>query len=475
MSGPSLSQRQSMKMGHVMAPQMRQSLNMLQLTRMELHALVARELEQNPTLDETAPEMEQIELEGDVAGEITDEADAELMEDYEKLAQIDEDWREYFRNNKVVTGGTEAEAKRNHMMNSLRQNTSLQEHLEQQLGMLDLDVPDMEIGRLLIGCIDDDGFLNTPIDELVETGFERDTLEDILGLIQTFDPVGVGAKDLRDCLLIQLERRGEVESVAHEIVESHLQALGSRKLPDIAHALGIGIDDVVNAAEKIAGLEPKPGRSFASETANYVMPEVFVDIEGGEYVVHLNNEHIPNLRISRHYRTVIEDANTTKETRRYLIEKVKSGEFMIRSLHQRQETIRSIAEEIVRLQTPFLDEGVDKLRPLTMAEVADKIGKHETTVSRAIANKYISTPRGVFEMKYFFTPGFTNKDGGSVSNEAIKTAIFDLVEAENKKKPLSDAAMVKILAERGIKIARRTVTKYREELKILASHMRKEF
>lgn len=458
-----------------MAPQMRQSLKMLQVSALELQSLIAQEIEMNPTLDSDAPEMEPLEIETDVAGEITDEAESELLEDYEKLAQLDEDWREYFRNNRPVGTNTEAEAKRQHFLNSLSQGTSLQEHLETQLGMLDLDPAEREIGRLLIGCIDEDGFLSTSIDELVLTGFEREPLERILELIQTFEPVGVGASDLRESLLIQLRRAGEEDTVAYQIVANHLQALGSRKLPDIASSLGLSVEQVVNAAEHIGNLEPKPGREFSNESATYLMPEVFVYLEDGEYVVHLNNEFIPHLRISRHYREVIENENTTKETRKYLIEKVKSGEFMIRSIHQRQDTIRDIAEEIVRVQTPFLDEGVSKLRPLTMAEVAERIGKHETTVSRAIANKYISTPRGVFEMKYFFTPGYKSKDGDDVSNAAVKRIIAELVDAEDKLKPLSDAAMERTLKERGMKIARRTIAKYREEMKILPSHMRKEF
>jgi len=475
MAGQALSQNQVQKMGQVMAPKMRQSLKMLQVPILELQALIAKEMEQNPALDEIAPDMEQIEVETDVASEITDEAEAEMLEDYERLAQIDEDWREYFRNNRPVGMSAEAESRRAHMLNSLQDETSLQEHLGQQLGLLDLDPEEMELGRLLIGCIDDDGYLNTSVSELVESGFEREPLEYVLSLIRFFEPVGVGACDLRECLMMQLRAAGQQDSVAYTIVQNHLQALGARKLPDIANALGLEVEDVVAAAEHIANLEPKPGRSFASAPAAYVLPEVYVSLEDGEYKVSLENEHIPNLRISRHYRQIIEDKTTPIETKRYLVEKVKSGEFMIRAIHQRQETIRDIAEEIVRVQTNFLDEGVSKLRPLTMDEVAQRIGKHETTVSRAIANKYISTPRGVFEMKYFFTSGFKSADGGDVSNATIKQHIYELVENEDKRKPLSDSAMEKILAKRGTKVARRTIAKYREELKILPSHMRKSF
>jgi len=479
MSGPGLSQVQSQRQMQVMAPQMRQSLKMLQVPVLELQALVAQELEQNPTLDETPLEMEQVEIEaeGDQTTVNDDGEEVDIMEDYEKLAKLDDDWRDYYRQTHSSGGSNaESEARRDFFMNSLTQKTSLQEHLNEQLGMLDLSTADRQLGELLIGCIDDDGFLNTTIEEFMETGFDARVVELLIGKIQDFEPAGVGARDLRESLMVQLRREGREGTIPYEIVEGHLQSLGGRKYPEIASALGVDIEDIKEAAEEIGALEPKPGREFASDSATYVLPEVYVFKNfDGDYEVQLSDEHIPNLRISRHYRNVMESPDTPKETKRYVIDKIKQGEFLIRSIQQRQDTIRSIAEEIVHVQKSFLDEGVAHLKPLTMSEVADVIGKHETTVSRAIANKFIQTPQGVFEMKYFFTPGFKTANGADVSNEAIKNAILKLVDAEDKKKPLSDSAMQKQLEKDGTKVARRTIAKYREELKILPSHMRKSY
>lgn len=479
MSGHGLSQIQSQRQMQVMAPQMRQSLKMLQVPVLELQALIAQELEQNPTLDESPLEMEQIEIEPEGDHEtVNDDGDyVDVMEEYAKLAKVDDDWRDFYRQTHSSGGSNaESEARRDFFMNSLTQKTSLQEHLNEQLSMLDLSVPDRQLGELIIGCIDDEGFLKTSVEEFMETGFNPALVELLLSKIQDFEPTGVGARDLRECLMIQLRREGREGTIPYEIVDLHLMALGGRKYPDIASALGVDIEDVKEAAEEIAALEPKPGREFVSETATYVLPEVIVYKNfDGDYVVQLSDEHIPNLRISRHYRNIMESSATPRDTKRYVIDKIKQGEFLIKSIQQRQETIRSIAEEIVVVQKEFFEEGVAHLKPLTMSEVADVIGKHETTVSRAIANKFIQTPQGVFEMKYFFTPGFKTADGKDVSNEAIKSAILTLVEEEDKKKPLSDSAMQKMLEDQGTKVARRTIAKYREELRILPSHMRKSY
>ena len=479
MAGPGLTQVQSLRQTQVMAPQMRQSLKMLQVPVLELQAIVAQELEVNPTLDETPLENEQIEIEPEVDAEAPDDRaeELELMEDYERLAKLDDEWRDYF-NQASGSGGPSAEAlsRREYLMNTLRQETSLQEHLAGQLAMVNLDDHSRRLGELLIGCIDEDGFLGTTVEELALTGFEAEDVERVLAIVQEFEPVGVAARDLRECLLIQLRRRGRADSLAYRVVEQHLHALGGRKYPDIASSLEATVDEVTEAARDIAALEPRPGREFSGESATYVLPELTITKDDdGEYIVLLNDDQIPNLRISRRYRQLVEDAATNKETRRYIIEKIKQGEFLIKSIQQRQDTIRAIAERIVEVQRDFLDHGVEHLRPLTMSEVADEIGKHETTVSRAIANKYVQTPRGVLELRYFFTPGYKKQNGSEVSNEAVKNNILKLVDEEDKLKPLSDSAIQKQLEANGTKVARRTIAKYREELKILPSHMRKSF
>lgn len=474
MSSQYLSQIQGQRQMQILAPQLRQSLELLQVPMLELRTLVRQEMEQNPTLEDQPMEMEQIEIE---PTKTKDEQDEEFDREFDKLAKLDEEWRDYFNQ---ASGGTpyssEAAAKRQFLFDSLTQAPSLQQHLMGQLSLATQDANELQMGELLIGSINDDGFLNTTLEELASTtGFEVDRLKDVLALVQEFDPIGVAARDLGECLFIQLRRLGKADSVAAKIVLGHLDALGGRKFPEIARALKVSVDDVHQASRLIATLEPKPGRAFISDEPFYVMPDVSVQKIGDDYLIMLNNEQIPHLHISDHYRQLMADDSTKSDVKSYIREKVRAGMFLIKSIGQRQQTIYNIAKEIVRVQRDFLEQGITQLRPLTMAEIAGVLGVHETTVSRAIANKYIQTPRGTFEMKYFFTPGYKMADGQSVSNKTIKDAIAQLVAGEEPDDPLSDQTMVEKLKEQGITVARRTIAKYREELKILPSHLRKGY
>ncbi len=469
-----LSQQQRMQM--VLAPQLRQSLELLQVPMLELRTLVQQEMEQNPTLEEQPQdEVEQLEIEPAVNQAAEEESG--IKDEFEKLARLDEEWRDYFNQNQTGPRySSEEAARRQYFLDSLSQPESLQQHLMNQLALAGLSETDAQIGELLIGSINEEGYLSSPIDELaVTTGFPAPELERVLALVQDFDPIGVGARDLRECLLIQLRRLGKGDSLAADIVRGHLDDLGARRFAEIARALKCSVEDVHEAARLIGTLEPKPGRVFESDATSYVTPEVVVQKVDGEYVVILNNDQIPRLHISDHYRQLMSDENTSAEVKNYIRDKVRAGLFLIKSINQRQQTIYNIAKEIVAVQRDFLDNGVTHLRPLTMAQVAAIVGIHETTVSRAIANKYMQTPRGTFEMKYFFTPGYVTADGQSVSNKAIKDAIAKLVEEEDPAHPLSDQEMVKRLAEQGFTVARRTIAKYRDELKILPSHLRKGF
>ncbi len=473
-----LAQTQQQRMQMVLAPQLRQSLEMLQVPIMELQTLIQQEIQQNPTLEEQITDAkDRIEVEP-IADEKEDENPlnnefSDFEEQFEALAKIDDEWREHFRQSTTSYSSDDA-ARRQFFMDSLSQPESLQEHLLNQLMLAELPEDEKNIGEMLIGSINEDGYLTLDLNELTETmGYDHDQVDHVLHLIREFDPVGVGSSDLRDCLLIQLERLGKGESLAFTIVDQHLRALAAHKYAEIARALKVPPEEVHQAARFIATLEPKPGRSFISSAPTYVLPEVVVNKENGAYNIQLDNDQIPHLRISRHYRNLMQDPNTSTEVKAYIRDKIRAGEFLIKSIGQRQDTIGRIAREIVAVQTEFMEQGVSALRPLTMAEIADKLGIHETTVSRAIANKYIETPRGVFEMKYFFTPGFKSADGTEVSNKTIKDAISQLVANEDPAAPLSDQAMVVQLKERGIKVARRTIAKYREELKILPSHLRR--
>ena len=480
MANQYLAQIQSQRMQMVLAPQLRQSLELLQVPVMELQTLVQQEIQQNPTLEEKITDSkDQVEIEpiADKKEEDpnVDEDFGDFEEQFEALAKLDDEWRDYFKGSSSSSSYSSDDAARHQFfMDSLTAPESLQEHLINQLKLSGIPEDEMQIGEMLIGSINDDGYLTLDIKEMVETmGYNCEQVEHVLHLVTEFDPVGVAAKDLRECLMIQLERLDQEGSLAYQIVDKHLKALGSHKFNEIAKSLKLPVEDIQQAAKFIATLEPKPGRCFVSTATTYVLPEVVVTKDEGTYKININNEQIPHLRISKHYRKLMQDANTSSEVKGYIRDKIRAGEFLIKSIGQRQQTISRIANEIVQVQREFLEEGVTALRPLTMAEIANKLGIHETTVSRAIASKYMQTPRGVFEMKYFFTPGFKTADGKQISNKTIKDAISTLVTKELPGAPLSDQAMVEKLKESGIKVARRTIAKYREELKILPSHLRK--
>lgn len=459
----------------MLAPQLRQSLELLQVPILELRTLVQQEMQQNPTLEEKLPQNEQVEVESG-SSEPEDTKELDFKEEFKVLARLDDEWREYFQQNQTHHYSAEDAQKRQFFFDSIAQPKSLQEHLASQVALAGLSELDRPVADLLIGSINDDGYLTTSIEELSQaTGFDVARLRELLELIQEFDPIGVGARDLKECLLLQLQRLGKEDSLVASIVRDHLDELGARKYANVAKAMKMSVEEVQQVAHFIGTLEPKPGRMFTAEAPAYVLPEVVVQKVGDEYIIILNRDQIPHLFISKHYRQLMDDAGTSNEVKAYVRDKIRAGALLIKSIHQRQQTIYRIAFEIVRVQRDFLDHGLSHLKPLTMVEIASLLGIHETTVSRAIANKYMQTPRGTFEMKYFFTPGYKNVDGVEVSNKTIKDTIAQIVAAEDTTNPLSDQAMVAMLKEKGITVARRTIAKYRNELRILPSHLRKSF
>src|SRR5437763_2203453 len=329
---------------------------------------------------------------------------------------------------------------------------------------------------MLIGNIDDYGYLKASIDELaVSTGESPDKILEVLKIIQTFEPAGVGARDLRECLMLQLERSGQKNSLEYRIVDQFMEAVGKRRIPEIARGTGQSVDEVQEALERIGRLAPRPGRAFLPDNDQYILPEVFVQKSGDDFIVTTNNEHIPHLRISNTYKDLMSQRENSAEVRNYIREKIRAGKFLIKSLHQRQQTILNIAREIVRRQREFMEKGVAYLKPLTMVQVAEVVGVHETTVSRAVSGKYIQTPQGLFEMKYFFTAGIQTATGDGLSNTSVKDMIAEIFKKEDTGKPLSDQEVVRMLKEKGLVIARRTVAKYRAELNILPSNFRKVY
>ncbi len=461
-------QSQSMTQNQVLAPQLQQSLQILQAPMLELRNLIQQELCSNPTLeeDQMEPTIEDKKQEHD-----------EFQEEFDRLAKLDEEWRDYMAQSQSYSGrSAEDEERRQFFFDSLVGSQTLQQHLIEQLNSSDVSDPDRQLGELIIGNIDDAGFLQATPEEIASsTGMEVADLVRVLEFVQTLHPVGVGARDLRECLLIQLRRLSKEHSLEYRIVDRHIDDLGKRRFPEIARRLGTTTEQVQRAAGFVGTLDPKPGQIFTPDPNNYVLPDVNVEKIGGEWTISLNGEQIPHLRISNTYKDLMSQDKGGADVKDYIRDKIRSGKFLIKSIHQRQQTISNIAHEIVGKQKDFLELGPSALKPLTMVQIADIVGVHETTVSRAISGKYMATPWGVFDMKYFFTPGYQTADGASMSNTSVKGTIAEMVKSEDDSSPLSDKEIVELLEKRGIPIARRTVAKYRNELNILPSNMRKRY
>jgi len=444
---------------------MQQSLQFLQAPALELQSLVQQEIEINPVLEESPDEPKP-------------EADAEDWDKkIEELRQKDEDWREYFSQSNTPTASYNPEAaeRRQFLFDSQVEAPHLSDHLMRQLTLSTSSADMLRVGEEIIGNIDDAGFLKVPLVEVAQSArVEYSVAQATLDLIQTFDPVGAGARDLKECLLIQINRLGKSNELEAQVVSQCLAELGRKKYQDIARALKVPLERVQAAAQFIATLQPRPGSSFSSDDKqNIVQAELSVQKNGDNWVVVMNDDPVPRLRISDTYKDLLVNNGHDASLREYLKEKIRAGKFLIKCLHQRQTTIFNIATEIVKRQRGFFDEGVAHLKPLTMNQVAEVVGVHETTVSRAIANKYVQTPYGLFDLKYFFTPGYQTASGAVMSNTSVKDAIQDLIARESTTKPLSDQEIVKILSERGIPLARRTVAKYRSELGLLPSNLRR--
>jgi RNA polymerase sigma-54 factor len=501
--GPGISLSQRLSQSLVIAPQLQQSLALLQAPTLELKALVEAELQQNPVLEEI-PEMDEAdrsEKSTDDSGETnsvsempdlaeppedvkfdaaTEKDSGEPVDDFqaefEKLVQIDNEWRDHFSGaNSTIRSTADDEEKRQFLFDSLTAHTSLSEHLVDQLRDSNLTEEQRGLAELLVGNIDEYGYLTLTVEDLANST-QQDTakISEVLRVIQTFDPPGVGARDLRECLMLQMERKGLDGTLEYRIVRDHMEALGKRRIPEISRGTNTSLDDVQEAIARIGKLDPRPGRAFMSVAEQYVAPEVFVVKDGEDYTVTTNDEQIPHLRISNVYKDLMSAGADDPEVKNYIREKIRAGKFLIKSLHQRQSTIANIGREIVKRQREFMEKGLAFLKPMTMSQIADVVGVHETTVSRAVSGKYIETPQGIFEMRYFFTSGLSTSNG-DVSNTTIKDIVAEIFKAEDTTKPLSDQEVVKMLTDKGINIARRTVAKYRDELSILPSNLRKVY
>ncbi len=465
----------------VMTPSLQQAIKLLQMSRLELQEVLTQEMVENPILEE---QEEIAETERTEAARESEDAaapaEAAPAAEKERDSFEEIDFNSYFEDyldSAYNPRQYQEQPEEYSLENVLSRPEGLPEYLTWQLSMSDAAPNVRDIAAYLIGNIDEDGYLRVSRDEIRQAPYDNDAdVEAALSLVRSFDPAGVGAFDLPDCLLIQLAALGVENALIERIIREHWAEFLNRQFAPLAKKLGVGMSEIQAAFEIIKNLEPKPGRKYSSERTIYVEPDVFVRKISDEYVIQLSEDGLPKLRISAAYRRLLRGGNGAigAEAANYLKDKMRSAIWLIKSLDQRQRTIYKVADSIVRHQREFLDHGIEHLRPLVLRDVANDISMHESTVSRVVSNKYIHTPRGLFPMKYFFHSGIDSSQGDDVSSLSIKNKISRIVEGEDARRPHSDARITQKLRAEGIQIARRTVAKYREELRIPSSSQRKQ-
>jgi RNA polymerase sigma-54 factor len=460
---------------------LRNSLKILQAPAVELRTAILEELHANPLLEELPIDSISIDEHRDSLNENEREANVELdfnSEDYSVLDKMNEDMREYYaQENTGQSHSAEDDERRNYFMDSLTEGISLQQHLIGQAELTDCSDKERKALLYLIGSLDDSGYLTESLSNVALTAhIPYSTVLSAGKTLKSFDPAGIGTEDMKDCLATQLEIRGRGDTLAAKILRDHFDLLVRRRVLELKRKTGANPEDIQDAIEEISTLEPAPGKRFSPDNNSVIEPDVTVyQDEYDAWQVMLNSDYIPRLRISNTYKHMLAKGALSKPEKDFIIERMRSGKFLISSIEQRQNTVERITREILKFQKKFFEVGVTKLRPLTMSTIAEIVGVHETTVSRAIANKYIRTPHGVFAFKYFFTPGYKAGNGESVSNKTIKDMIKQIIDEEKQIKPFSDQSIVDQLKAKDIKIARRTVAKYREELGILPTNLRRRY
>ena len=440
-----------------MTPELIQAIQILQYNNQELNEYIDKELLENPI------------LESEYHKESDTEIDIDSLRD--QLIQADENVEAYKQWESHSTNDEYS------YENFVDFNYTLTEFLIEQLHFSSLKGQDAEIGRYIIENIDDNGYLSMSLEEICSVlDVDLDSCERVLDLIHTFEPSGVGARDLNECLIIQLASLGELTDEIEFIISNRLKDLADNKYALISKEVGISLTEVQEIADLIKTLEPKPGRGFDSDNSiKYILPDIYVEETNGEYIVSANDGSTPSLHISSYYNSLTEEAKSDKELSNYLNNRFNSAMWLMKSIEQRKKTIYNVASAIVQFQNDFFAKGERFLKPLTLKQIAETVGVHESTVSRAINGKYMQCPRGVFELKYFFTGGILNEDGSGVSSNSIKSMIKEFVDAEDDKKPLSDSKISEMLHEKGIDISRRTVAKYRDDIGIMPSSKRRRF
>jgi len=461
----------------VMTPQLQQAIKLLQLSRLELLETITEEMEENPVLEEglTSETDEDSSPEGE--SDKSEKESPELPEvTVEESTPDDFEWESYLSEYNTEWTPTPYEERDAPTLDNITpSSTNLYSHLMWQLGLSDPDEEQKEIGIHIIENLNEGGFLEISLDEISRiVGLPLEKVRNTLKLIQNFDPIGVAAQDTRESLLIQARFQNLEGTLVEKIIMDHLKALEDRKYDHIAKKLSVSLKDVFGAIAVIRGLEPKPGRSYSDDRTIYVTPDIYIISVGGEYEILQNEDGMPKLRISAYYKDILRRGNSVSgNVKTYVQEKLRSAAWLIKSIHQRQRTIFKVTESIVRFQRGFLDEGITQLKPLVLRDVAEDIGMHESTVSRVTTNKYVHTPQGLFELKFFFNSSIKKVDGDAVASESVKDRIRMIIKSENMSKPYSDQEIVGILIKLNIKVARRTVAKYRESMGILPSRKRK--
>ena len=483
----SLGQFQTLRM----TPQLQQAIKLLQLSRMEFETAIQKELEENPILEEVqdAPEdgatpagegeTPVMDAQPPSAEVPTGDAPVADQTGQDPTKQDEFEWDSYLdqpsKPREHLGSGNEEIMNYENMISA---SQSLYDHLLWQMNLSGFNDEEKHLGEILIQYIDEEGYLKTPLEQISQD--EQIPLQDLvetLPLIQELDPPGVGAATLTECLLIQAKHLGEDTNDIIHLINHHLKDLEKKNYDGIAKAMGKTLEDVIEMSKVILEMDPKPGRAYMPNETMYVTPDVYVYKVGEEYVVSLNEDGLPRLRVSNFYKSAlkVEKTDSNKGAQDYIKDKLKSALFLIKSIHQRQRTIYRVTESIVKHQRDFFDKGPAFIRPMILRDIANDIGIHESTVSRVTSNKYMHTPRGIFELKYFFNSGISTSSGESMASESVKLRIKELIIKENVKDPLSDQKIVEILSAEGVQIARRTVAKYRDALGVLPSSKRKKF
>lgn len=446
---------------------MRQKLAVLQTPTHELETVIRQEMQQNPVLELVGLD------DGPLEPKEEEPTEDPWEEELNKIARLEEDWQPTASLNRSTP---QDEERRQYMMESLTKPVTLQEHVEGQLAGMRFDEEERQDILRLLGHLNDNGWLAKPLEEIAtEEDRPLEDMEFAQETLLTLDPPGLGAKDLRQCLLVQLERQGRTKVLEYHILNECFNELSRHRYEDIAERFDVELEDVKDAAARITTLNPRPAKDFEEPPAIgfHVQPELTIKKQDGEWIVVLHKEVTPSLRVSHFYKSMMAEAGEKKEVREYIREHIKRGRFFIDLLQQRQQTIQKVAEQIIAKQVPFFEQGPTHLRPMTMSEIAAEVGVHETTISRTVGGKFANTPHGVFELRSFFTSGMATDSGEAMSSRGVEAALKEVIEAEDRQHPLNDKEIAEKLAERGIRISRRTVVKYRDRLGILPSALRR--